>query len=106
MADQRACLLAYVARNDASLQRVYDSLIVERRRIAGVRRRAPDPPDVTALRVEQRNWVSARDRQCMATRNGTGPLWAKPLAACFKQLTDARARELRDVLTRTREQAR
>jgi serine/threonine protein kinase/uncharacterized protein YecT (DUF1311 family) len=107
IADQRACLLAYVALNDAELQRVYDSLIVERRRIARVPRRAPDPPDVAALRAEQRNWVSARDRQCMATRTArTGPLWGKPLAACFKQLSDARADELRGVLSRARDQAR
>ena len=51
MADQRACLLAYIAVNDAPLQRVYDSLIVELRRVAGVRPRQPHPPTVERLRV-------------------------------------------------------
>jgi len=107
VADQRACLLAYVTRNDVSLQRAYDSLIIERRRIARVPRGAADPPDVTALRVEQRNWVSTRDRQCMATRTArTGSLWARPVAGCFQQLSDARARELREALSRARQQAR
>lgn len=45
MVDQRACLMAYVTINDASLQRVYDSLIVQMRRNANVKR-----PTVTRQR--------------------------------------------------------
>jgi len=46
MAEQRACLLALITVNDASLQRAYDSLIVALRRTSRVRRGTPDPPAV------------------------------------------------------------
>ena len=105
MADQRACLLAHIAVNDAALQRVYDSLIVELRRIAGTQRGAPDPPGVTQLRVEQRTWIVQRDREC--TRNpapGSVPLWAEPLSECFAQMSKARTDELGEALARARRQ--
>ena len=105
MADQRACLLAHIAVNDAALQRVYDSLIVELRRIAGTQRGAPDPPGVTQLRVEQRTWIVQRDREC--TRNpapGSVPLWADPLSECFAQMSKARTDELGEALARARRQ--
>jgi uncharacterized protein YecT (DUF1311 family) len=104
MADQRACLLAHIARNDTSLQRVYDALIAELRRNAGVRRGAPDPPAVTRLRVEQRAWVVARDREC--TRQpapGSVEYWAKPLAECFARVSAARENELRETLRRAQQ---
>jgi serine/threonine protein kinase len=104
MADQRACLLAHIARNDTSLQRVYDALIAELRRNAGVRRGAPDPPAVTRLRVEQRAWVVARDREC--TRHpapGSVEYWAKPLAECFARVSAARENELRETLRRAQQ---
>ena len=107
MADQRACLLAYIAVNDAPLQRVYDSLIVELRRVAGVRSGQPDPPAVTRLRVEQRTWVSLRDDEC--TRDpvpGSIPYWAEPLAVCFARMSAARAAELEEALQRVRGQTR
>lgn len=107
MADQRACLLAYVTVNDAALQRVYDSLVVQLRRIAGARRGTPDPPTVTRLRVEQRAWISLRDREC--TRNpvpGSVPYWAEPLSTCFAEMSASRASELREGLERARRQAR
>jgi uncharacterized protein YecT (DUF1311 family) len=103
MADQRACLLAYIAVNDAPLQRVYDSLIVELRRIAGVSRGAPDPSSVTRLRVEQRTWIVVRDREC--TRQpapGSVPFWAQPLSECFAEMSAARAEELGEALQRAR----
>jgi uncharacterized protein YecT (DUF1311 family) len=106
-ADQRACLLAYIAVNDAMLQRVYDSLIVEQRRIARVRPGSGDPASVTRLRVEQRTWIVERDREC--TRQpalGSVPLWAKPLSQCFAQMSGVRAAELRDRLARARRQSR
>ena len=107
MADQRACLLAYIALNDTLLQRGYDSLIVELRRLAGVRRGAPDPPAVTRLRVEQRAWVVARDREC--TRQpapGSVPYWAQPLADCFARVSAAREKEIGERLELARQQPR
>ena len=96
VADQRACLLAYIAVNDSALQRVYDSLIVEMRRAAGAPRRSPDPPGVARLRVEQRAWVVARDRECMSSANRPSTrFWARERATCFAAKSDARAAELR-----------
>jgi uncharacterized protein YecT (DUF1311 family) len=107
MADQTACLLAYIAVNDAMLQRVYDSLIVEQRRIAGVGRGAADPASVTRLRVEQRTWIRERDRECMRQPvPRTVPLWAEPLSKCFAEMSGVRAAELRERLQRARRQRR
>ena len=95
MADQRACLMAYVAVNDASLQRVYDSLIGEMRQNANVRRGDRDPPDVTRLREEQRQWIAVRDREC--TRDpapGYTPLWAEAISKCFARMSAVRRAEL------------
>ena len=103
VADQRACLLAYIAVNDAVLQRVYDSLIVEQRRIAGTRRGAADPPLVRQLRVEQRAWVSERDRECMRSAGRPAvALWARERSACFAEKSAARRDELRNQLERAR----
>jgi uncharacterized protein YecT (DUF1311 family) len=102
-ADQRACLLAYIARNDAVLQGVYDSLIVELRRAAGVPPGAPDPPPVTRRRVEQRTWIGIRDQEC--TRRpaiDSTTFWAQPLSVCFAEMSTARADELREALGRIR----
>jgi serine/threonine protein kinase/uncharacterized protein YecT (DUF1311 family) len=105
MADQRACLMAYVAINDAPLQRVYDSLIVELRRNANVKRGGGDPPTVRRLREEQRQWIAVRDREC--TRDpapGFTPLWAEPISKCFARMSSARRAELAEELRRaTRE---
>jgi serine/threonine protein kinase/uncharacterized protein YecT (DUF1311 family) len=107
MADQTACLLAYISVNDTMLQRVYDSLIVEQRRIAGTARGAADPASVTRLRVEQRTWIVERDREC--TRQPVPrsvPLWAEPLSKCFADMSGVRAAELRERLQRARRQRR
>jgi uncharacterized protein YecT (DUF1311 family) len=107
MADQRACLLAHIAVNDAMLQRVYDSLIVEQRRLAGTRRGASDPPIVTRLRVEQRTWIAVRDREC--TRKpapGSVAFWAQPLSQCFAEMSAVRAGELREALRLARRRSR
>ena len=101
MVDQRACLMARIRINDASLQRVYDSLIVEMRRNANVRRGDPDPPTVRRLRAEQRQWIGVRDREC--TRDpapGYTPLWAEPLSSCFARMSAARRAELVEELGR------
>jgi serine/threonine protein kinase/uncharacterized protein YecT (DUF1311 family) len=105
LADQRACLLAYIAVNDSRLQRVYDSLIVELRRIERVPRRAADPPAVTRLRVEQRAWIAARDRECMrGVARPSTTLWAGDRSACFAGKSEARERELRARLNTARRQ--
>ena len=104
-ADQRACLLAYIAINDASLQRVYDSLVAELRRVAGLRRGSPDPPSVTRLRVEQRAWVSLRDRECMSQPR-LGRYWAQPASECFARMSAARQDELGEALHRLRTTSR
>ena len=107
MSDQRACLLAHIARNDTTLQRVYDSLITELRRSAGVRRGAPDPATVTRLRVEQRAWVVTRDRQCTrAPAPGSIRYWAQPLAECFARVSAAREKKLGEALRRARQSTR
>ena len=96
MADQRACLMAYVAANNALLQRVYDSLIVEMRRNANVRRGDRDPPDVTRLREEQRQWIAVRDREC--TRDpapGYTPLWAEPILEMLRSHVGRASRRAR-----------
>jgi uncharacterized protein YecT (DUF1311 family) len=107
MADQTACLLAYIAINDTMLQRVYDSLIVEQRRLAGAGRGAADPASVTRLRVEQRTWIVERDRECTQQPVPRSvPLWADSLSKCFADMSGVRAAELRERLQRTRRQRR
>ena len=103
MADQRACLLALIAVSDAPLQRVYDSLITETRRRADASPGATDPPAVTRLRTEQRQWVADRERDC--TRDpapGFVPLWAEPISGCFARMAATRQDELRSALVRVK----
>jgi len=103
--DQEVCLRAYIREGDAPLQRVYDSLIVAVRRNARVSG-VMDPPEVSQLRVEQRRWVAERERVCMERRSDAlGPLWAGPLATCFKQQADARTKDLRAALRQSRQQS-
>jgi len=107
MADQRACLQALVAYNDAPLQRVFDSLIVELRRAANVRSGAPDPSTVRRLRIEQRIWTAEREREC--TRDpapGYVPLWAVPISECFAHMSDGRRNELAEALDSLRREPR
>ena len=88
-ADQRRCLMGLIARNDAALNGRYQALIHALRRRAGG---ATEPPDVRALRVEQRAWVDARDRACAqqapASRN---PRWGVARAPCFEGFSTRRA---------------
>ena len=94
--------MAYIAINDTSLQRVYDSLIAEMRRNANVKRGHRDPPTVARLREEQRQWIAVRDREC--TRDpapGYTPLWAEPISKCFARMSAARRAELAQELGRT-----
>jgi uncharacterized protein YecT (DUF1311 family) len=107
MADQRACLLALVAVEDAPLRRVYDSLIVELRRAGNVQRGAPDPSTVRILRIEQRIWTAERYREC--TRDpapGYIPLWAEPISQCFARMSAGRRSELAESLDSLRREPR
>ena len=90
-ADQRACLLSRIERNDASLTRAYQALISEYRERAGG---ASEPPTVQELRVEQRAWLVDRDRRCRE-RVGGGALWGAARAPCFAEESRQRAAELR-----------
>ena len=107
MPDQRACLRAHVALDDAPLQRVYDSLIAEMRRTAGVAPAAPDPYEVSRLRAGQRNWIAMRDRKCMRDQaaSDTG-LWAPPLFECFTKMSAARRADLTAALAVARGEPR
>jgi uncharacterized protein YecT (DUF1311 family) len=107
MADQRACLLSRVDADDAPLRRLYDSLIVELRRAAKLRRGAPDPSAVRVLRFEQQIWTEERYREC--TRDpapGYIPLWAEPISECFARMGADRRRELTESLDSLRREPR
>jgi uncharacterized protein YecT (DUF1311 family) len=102
-ADQQACLSAYIALGDASLNRAFDSLVGEMRRVAGTPDGAPDPPAVQRVRIEQRAWLAVRDNECPRTAPiGAGPFWAEAQSGCFNEMADARAAELRDAVKRLR----
>ena len=95
MQDQRACLRAQLALADAPLQRVYNSLIAEMRRTAGVAPGDPDPHEVSQMRIAQRNWTAMRERKCMRDRAASDvDLWAPPLFECFTTMSAARRSEL------------
>jgi len=92
-ADQRACLMAAVARNDGPLNAAYQSLV------ADLRGRLTDPAEskaIASLRAEQRAWVAARDRDCAAVApESANPLWGVARAPCFAQRSTQRTAELR-----------
>jgi uncharacterized protein YecT (DUF1311 family) len=107
MQDQRACLLAHVALDDAPLQRIHGSLIAEMRRTAGVAPDAPDPYEVSQLRVAQRNWIAMRARKCMRDQAASDAgLWAPPLFECFTKMSAARRGELAAALAVARREPR
>jgi uncharacterized protein YecT (DUF1311 family) len=102
-ADQRACLAAYIEIGDATLNRNFDSLVAEMRRVAGVPLGAPDPPAVQRIRVEQRVWLGVREGECpRQAPPGAGPFWAQAQSECFAEMAVARADELRDAVRRLR----
>ena len=107
MADQRACMQAYVAVNDVSLRSAYDSLIVELRRAAPPGRRTIELPEVRQLRVEQRSWLADRDRECSRqVPPDSVALWARPLAECFARAAAVREGELQSARDRARGRSR
>jgi uncharacterized protein YecT (DUF1311 family) len=89
--DQRACLLAAVARQDQGLNASYQARINRLRAEAGG---DAEPAAVRALRAEQRAWVDARDRQCRAAAPGSDGRWGAARAPCFAALSARRAAEL------------
>jgi serine/threonine protein kinase/uncharacterized protein YecT (DUF1311 family) len=102
-ADQQVCLAAYIAVGDIGLNRAFDSLIGEMRRVVGTPLGAPDPTTVQRIRVEQRAWLAVRDNECPRTAPaGAGPFWAEAQSACFSEMASARAGELRDAVKRLR----
>ncbi|AHG91616.1 protein kinase [Gemmatirosa kalamazoonensis] len=92
-ADQRACLMSAIARNDAPLNRAYQALITDLRgRLSG----DAEAQAVERLREEQRAWLDKRDRECRAaTPEGSTGLWGVARAPCFAQRSAQRTTELR-----------
>ena len=99
--DQQRCLLGYLARSDAQLDRSYQSLISRLKTEAGTRSNAPEPAVVQRLRTAQRQWLVYRDDECRKrTRPREGPLWAPVRAQCLAEYSTLRARELDDALAK------
>ncbi|MDB4885787.1 MAG: protein kinase, partial [Gemmatimonadetes bacterium] len=95
MADQRRCLLAYLARSDVTLDRNYQAEIRRRRAEAGTPAGAREPESVQRLRSAQRAWLVYRDTECRNRNRGReGPLWAPVRARCLGEFSQARAEEL------------
>jgi uncharacterized protein YecT (DUF1311 family) len=99
--DQRRCLLGYLAKSDARLDRNYQALIGQLKAEARTRKGAPEPPAVERLRTAQRSWLVYRDEECRnRTRAEEGPLWAPVRAKCLAEYSALRARELEDALAK------
>ena len=97
--DQRRCLLGYLARSDAELDRNYQALIGQLKSEARTQEGAPEPPAVQRLRTAQRSWLVYRDEECRKrTRAREGPLWAPVRVKCLAEYSELRARELDDAL--------
>ena len=100
-ADQQRCLLGYLERSDALLDRNYGALINRLKTEAGTRPKAAEPLAVQRLRTAQRSWLVYRDDECRKrTVEQEGPLWAPVRAHCLAQYSALRARELEDALAK------
>ena len=94
-ADQRRCLMSYLARSDVGLDRTYQSLIAAMKRRAGVNAGEAEPDDVKRLREAQRAWLVYRDTECRRRNRGKeGPLWAPVRAQCLGEFSGERQDEL------------
>ena len=92
LADQSACLMLHVERDDVELNRMYQMLITAMRRDAGGVR---EPAAVQILRTEQRAWLSERDRSCrIKTLVSEDPLWGLKRAPCFADQSKKRGKVL------------
>lgn len=99
--DQRRCLLGYLARSDAQLDRNYQALIGQLKSETRTAKGAPEPPAVERLRTAQRSWLVYRDEECRKrTRAEEGPLWAPVRARCLAEYSTLRTRELEDALAK------
>ena len=99
LSDQRRCLLSYLARSDAGLDRTYQSLITALKREAAAPTKGREPPTVLRLRTAQRNWLVYRDDECRRRNEGKeGPLWAPTRAQCLAEYSALRERELASAL--------
>jgi uncharacterized protein YecT (DUF1311 family) len=100
-ADQRRCLLGYLERPDAQLDRNYQALISHLKSEAATRRGAAEPLTVQRLRSAQRSWLVYRDDECRKrTVEQEGPLWAPVRAKCLAEYSALRSRELEDALAK------
>jgi uncharacterized protein YecT (DUF1311 family) len=98
--DQRRCLMGYLARSDAQLDRSYQALITRLKEESGTRAGANDPAVVRRLRATQRNWLTYRDEECRQRLAASeGPLWAPGRAKCLASYSALREKELNDALT-------
>jgi uncharacterized protein YecT (DUF1311 family) len=103
--DQQRCLMGYLAKSDALLDRYYQALILRLKSEAGTKdgakSSAEEPPSVQRLRTAQRAWLVYRDDECRRrTKPREGPLWAPVRAQCLAEYSALRARELDDALAK------
>ena len=99
--DQQRCLLGYLSRSDAQLDRSYQALITRLKRESGTGAKAAEPATVQRLRTAQRQWLVYRDDECRKrTKPREGPLWAPVRAQCLAEYSALRARELDDALAK------
>jgi uncharacterized protein YecT (DUF1311 family) len=99
--DQQRCLLGYLAKSDAVLDRNYQALITRLKAEAKTKANAPEPVAVQRLRTAQRAWVVYRDDECRKrTIEREGPLWAPVRAKCLAEYSALRSRELEDALAK------
>ena len=99
--DQRRCLLGYLARSDAQLDRNYQALIGQLKSEARTPKSGPEPAAVQRLRTAQRSWLVYRDEECRKrTSAEEGPLWAPVRAKCLAEYSALRSRELEDALAK------
>jgi uncharacterized protein YecT (DUF1311 family) len=99
--DQQRCLLGYLAKSDAILDRSYQALITRLKGEAGTKAKATEPLSVQRLRNAQRAWLVYRDDECRKrTIEREGPLWAPVRAKCLAEYSALRSRELEDALAK------
>ena len=99
--DQQRCLMGYLAKSDAQLDRNYQALISRLKSEAGAGAKAAEPASVQRLRTAQRSWLVYRDEECRKrTRPREGPLWAPMRAECLAEYSALRSRELEDALAK------
>jgi uncharacterized protein YecT (DUF1311 family) len=101
--NQRRCLMAYLARSDAPLDRSYQALIADMNREAGAAAGQPEPDAVQRLRAAQRAWLVYRDTECRQRNRGQeGAIWAPVRAQCLGEFSARRADELAGMLAKRR----